>query len=431
MKGMEKIKDLETVNRPMGVSCKEGIHMRLSWSNDQNPVDHLKQASPLKQLWKLQHTLSKPKASQPKASQPQTSQPQSAAPGFTLTELLVAMIIGGIVSLGLLTLVLQLAEANQTDNSRTETQRDMQQAMDYIAQDLREAVFVYDGACLEGTTAGAALTATTFNTACPGLINHLPNAGNNRMDAGGGVTPVLAFWRLDPLPENVLTATTNGCRTLAGNRPTAPNQDVFAAAPHCEAGKTYTLVVYGINESNTGTWRGRSRLVRYALSQPFNADGTQNTTAGYVNPTASGRAQFQQWPYYRPSSGTQAGTVIAPTVARPEGVRQVLVDFVDREKFASGTDLSTVCTSPAQITPRPATVTDAYKSFYACVRGNTQASRTAGTLSENVANQEVLLVLTGNVAGRPGFNINQTNAGRLAPLQTRVMVRGILNKNPL
>ncbi len=344
--------------------------------------------------------------------------PPQQSPGFTLIELLVAALIGVLVTSGLLYLVVELTQVNQNDTSRTETQRDMQQAMDYISQDLREAVFVYDGTCLAGNNGGVALDATTFATRCPGIVNHIPDA---MLTVGTNQTrPVLAFWRLDPIPPVLRTAANTGCTALAQTRPATATTDVFAGAAYCESGKTYTLVVYGIDTANPGgIWRGRARLVRYTLSQ-FNAAGTP--TAGFIDPTASGSAQFQQWPYSRNASGT----IVAPTVVKPVGVKQILTDFLDRaEPDVALANVNTICAAPSQISP-----SDPRSAFYACVRGNTQAARDAGDPVERDANQEVLLLLTGNVAGRPGFNVAQTNRGRLAPLQTRVLTRGILDKNP-
>lgn len=333
--------------------------------------------------------------------------------GFTLIELLVAAVIGALVTMGLLYLVLELTQVNQADNSRTETQRDMQQAMDYMSQDLREAVFVYDGACLAGTTSSA-LTTANFLSDCPGVVRHIPASMSTN-----GVTPVLAFWRLEPLPP----ATQLTCKDLADNIPTTPTQDMFASAPYCESGKTYTLVVYGISSSNPGDiWRGQRRIVRYTLSQ-FEADG--DPTVGYVDPTFTGKPQFQQWPYYKDLSKEFSPVSSAPT--RPDGSSQVLVDFVANGDSIPPAKAATACASPSQISP----TTSPVNSFYACIRGNTQSSRVGASANplESASNQEVLLTLNGDATGRAGFPGN-TNSGRLSPLQARVLVRGILDKNP-
>lgn len=333
--------------------------------------------------------------------------------GFTLIELLVAALIGALVTMGLLYLVVELTQVNQADNSRTETQRDMQQAMDYITQDLREAVFVYDGACLQGTTSGAALSISNFISDCPGVVNHIPTSMST-----SGVTPILAFWRLDPIPPTAQTT----CNTIATTRPTSLNQDMFSTAPYCESGKTYTLVVYGMSSANPSSiWRGQRRIVRYTLSQ-FKSDGTATGTGGgYVDPTISGAPRFQQWPYYLSPAVSSAPT-------RPTGASQVLVDFVaSGTTIAAGTVTNPTCASPSQLSP----TVSAVNSFYACVRGKTQASRVGSTANaiESASNQEVIVTLTGDATGRAGFPGN-TNGGRLSPLQTRILVRGILDKSP-
>ncbi|TAN85658.1 MAG: prepilin-type N-terminal cleavage/methylation domain-containing protein, partial [Phormidium sp. SL48-SHIP] len=70
--------------------------------------------------------------------------------GFTLTEILVSMIIAGLVMSGLLGLMVELLTSDARETARTETQREMQMALDYISSDIRESVYVYDGNCIDG-----------------------------------------------------------------------------------------------------------------------------------------------------------------------------------------------------------------------------------------------------------------------------------------
>ncbi|UBF24497.1 prepilin-type N-terminal cleavage/methylation domain-containing protein [Kovacikia minuta CCNUW1] len=348
--------------------------------------------------------------------------------GFTLIELLVSMVIGTIITVALLSLVVDLNNTNQKDTSRSETQRDMQLAMNYITQDLREAVYVYDGECLQGSG-----TATTFGTFCPGVVNHIP-AKMSANNADGQYIPVLAFWRADPIPDPVQQQ----CRVAAQNSQANPDDDnnalntLIKQGVPCVSSKTYTLVVYAIvNPPDTianSPWQGRARLVRYQFSQ-FNSAGAANP--GWVNPLPDPSTTFQQWPYQASNAAIQ------PNYVRPSNDPDVLVDFLDdtdastlnanqQPNCKDPSDTSATATTNPRYVITPKAPTGNVRSFFACVRGKTL---TASELEQSV-NQEVRLVLTGNVAGRGGFPLNSASTSRLFPLQTRVLIRGSINKRP-
>jgi len=106
--------------------------------------------------------------------------------GFTLIELLVSTSIASIAVSGLMYIVIQLVQINQRESAQVETQRDLQMALDFMTSDLREAVYVYGGDCLQGQTT------PTF---CPGITNYIPVPANS--------VPILAFWKLEPLPKQI------------------------------------------------------------------------------------------------------------------------------------------------------------------------------------------------------------------------------------
>ncbi|MGI0487204.1 PulJ/GspJ family protein [Pantanalinema rosaneae CENA516] len=342
--------------------------------------------------------------------------------GFTLIELLVAIVIGGLITVALLSLVVDLTDVNLKDTGRTETQRDMQAALDYISQDLRGAVYVYDGTCLQGNSSG--LTTANFNSNCPGVLSYVPATLSD-----ADTTPVLAFWRADPLPDGIARL----CRTAAGvNNTTQINALIQNGVP-CIAGYSYSLVVYAIDTENAGNqWQGRARLVRYKLSQyPDNsapATGTTNPaqTPGWVNPLSRPTSKFTQWPFIQNSS---TNTVSNGQSTRPTGAPVALVDFVDAPRTGDPAQPVPICyttgvaDNPSNTVITPSAATN--RAFYGCVSNASVAAQAQPT------NQEVLLVLTGNVAGRAGFPLNTaTNQARLFPIQTRVLVRGIINKTP-
>ncbi|NJR49725.1 MAG: prepilin-type N-terminal cleavage/methylation domain-containing protein [Leptolyngbyaceae cyanobacterium CSU_1_3] len=353
--------------------------------------------------------------------------------GFTLVELLVALFIGGVIVTLLLFTVVQLLQTNQREAARSDTQREMQMALDYISRDLREAVYVYDANCLA--------TPTNFNPAtlntCPGLLPYLPadiatNAEN---------LPVLAFWRVDALPQPLLDRCENNANAFSSTDRNAVLPPAIQGVP-CISSQMYTLVVYSLNWRAEEEWRGKARIRRYQIPQfVYNPPGSPpDTTLGWYYP-AGQDTDFSRWPLKKtlgldgnpvnlqlPPSGRGAPVVNLTTP------NQVLVDFVDKDgvKFAA----DTACPRPNNITdPPPApgpsvvdsnlntryTITPAVtpnipRGFYVCVKG----AANNGTL-----NQEVVVRIQGNAAGRPGIG---RDASLPIPMETRVLTRGVVNK---
>ncbi len=308
--------------------------------------------------------------------------------GFTLVELLVVMVMSTIVISSLLALTNQLTQANRREIARTSTQEEMKRALNYMAQELRKAVYVYNG---------AELTAITDN---------LPeNLSTN------GSTPILAFWKGESVPYTNTQAIPNclnkNCEDLQIER------------------RSYTLVVYAQSTANTDNiWEGESRIHRYQLRKFRDRDLTANSNKlrnnlGYVDPEKD-NTTFANWPndedgntptgYRRPQNPGNGIPVLVDYVASPDnGVPDNCGDFT------------------AQLTQeerdRNLSYTRSYggggnAGFYACVLS-------AVDNQYNSNNQDVVLYLRGSTEGRSGLNKDNF----LPLLQTRVMVRGVINKN--
>jgi len=336
--------------------------------------------------------------------------------GFTLIELLVAMVIASIITSILLFLVVQLLQTSQRESARSDTQREMQMALDYIGRDVREAVYVYDGKCL--------VSSPPTDGSCTGLLKpgSLPNAilpgANNNL-------PVLAFWRVDPLQN--APKIDDLCKANAGafSEKTGAAQDA-ALLPikgiPCVSRRMYTLVVYSLNWNADPAkadkpWNGRARITRYQMPQySYSALTADATTPGWLFP-ASGDVSFMSWPL--DAKGENALTRGTPT--SNIGNTQVLVDFVDQKGLSTSAG-DVVCPAPVATATTPGyvlTPTSASnnRGFYVCVKG----AESKGNL-----NQEVSIFLQGNAAGRPGLPIDKSNVP--ISMQTRVMTRGALDK---
>jgi len=64
--------------------------------------------------------------------------------GFTLTELLVAMLLVALVLTPLLTFMLNIMDSERKEQAKTTSEQELQSALDYIAGDLEQAVYIYD-----------------------------------------------------------------------------------------------------------------------------------------------------------------------------------------------------------------------------------------------------------------------------------------------
>ncbi len=64
--------------------------------------------------------------------------------GFTLIELLVAMIISFLVITPLLTFMINILDTDRREQAKSNSEQEVQTAVDYIAQDLQQAIYIYD-----------------------------------------------------------------------------------------------------------------------------------------------------------------------------------------------------------------------------------------------------------------------------------------------
>lgn len=337
----------------------------------------------------------------------------SSSKGFTLLELLISLVIAGMVMSGLLYVVVELTQIDKRESSLDQVQRDMQRAMDYIVDDLQEAVYVYPA---------DELTA---------VINQLET--DSGYPQGSNVVPVLAFWRVDPignLPD---------CTSFSANEEKERLCEVLSIRQ-----ASYTLVVYSQrqNDATNSNWSGQSQIVRSELSR-YSAAGLKTLTErdGYRDPTKQndGDAGFEGWKVALSSSGGSAEI--------PDTESAVLVDFVQAPNVgtlnrAPLSDLNGGANTPCysfgvqpnedstkpdiplySVVPANATTTT-NNSFFACVRDPDPSDNTAAR-----ANQDVYVFLRGSTQGISGGVTSFSDESSLPTLETRVLVRGVIDKN--
>ncbi|MBD2003354.1 prepilin-type N-terminal cleavage/methylation domain-containing protein [Trichocoleus sp. FACHB-40] len=220
--------------------------------------------------------------------------------GFTLIEVLVAMIIAALVLTPLLGFMVNILDTDRKEQAKASTEQEIQAALDFIAQDMEQAFYVYEPGALTKST-------STTDAAASGIANQIPGPGltfAGCADGGANICkPIVVFWKRDYRKEAV---------KVLGN---TKQDDTFV----------YSLVGYYLikgNDSNN-TWSKAARIARFQIR-----DGVPDTSTANANdyaPNESPSAGFK--PFDRKKSFTQW-----EKSGDPYNVQmQVLVDYIDAD----------------------------------------------------------------------------------------------------
>lgn len=305
---------------------------------------------------------------------PNRSKVDRTVSGFTLIELLVAMIMTFLILTPLLGFVVDVLNTDRKEQVKSNTEQEIQAALNFIAEDLGQAIYIYDN---QGINTGDANNNK--------IGDRLPHAIDNT--AG---TPILVFWKRQ-LMKKVLP-------TLATTDATCPNSDTT-----CNDSYVYSLVAYYLKQDNTAIWcqpaggNCPARITRYQYR-----DGVINTNVTppvyFTAPDAraaepddflpfnlsiSGanlQAKMNQWP--RQVDGAARAQITPPT-------EQVLVNYIDTSAVTATYPTSDECqkalgnptTTLANGTTQPVSeaqlrIADPTKiGFYACVDSSKTVAR--------------------------------------------------------
>ncbi|MBE9162586.1 hormogonium polysaccharide secretion pseudopilin HpsC [Tychonema sp. LEGE 06208] len=292
--------------------------------------------------------------------------------GMTLVELLVGAIMAFLIITPMLAFVVDMLNTDRREQVKSNTEQDIQAAVDFIAQDLSQAIYIYDN------NPATVSTATTTATGIPALL-----AGNFIPPPDATKAPILVFWKRqlikNAVPVNAtLTPKPSDCKPgeLAGK------------AGECNDTYVLSLVAYYQLKDQQNTWCQPSggtcptRIARYEIR-----DGVKNP-----NPSSSDPAN----PYYTVDPTEAAAPnkafnkefdISKPTEKVTMGSTQfinpeVLVNYIDHSpkqldvaecKNALGTPKIQIgLAAPTDVPEDTLKVTDSASttitnSFYACV----------------------------------------------------------------
>jgi len=341
----------------------------------------------------------------------QTSKPTPTTGGFTLIELLVAMIIAALIIGTLLSFMLNILTTDRKEQAKSTSEQEIQAAVDYIARDLSQAVYIYDADGISRNT-------NSSDPALSGIRNQIPptqpTGGCNA--ATPTCEPILVFWKRTSLPRDLPvtsggTNTTVGCLLKLANDTTCSEQDQFV----------YSLVAYYLirDNSTTTNWSNAARIGRFEIrdgirttdtTKPSRSEviGTQPArTVNYLLLPSSGfmppnlslagdlKARMNQWTKHSDAYNTNI---------------DVLTDFVDQNVITGS--LPFTCAAPQRVPP--ATSTTIPNSFYTCVDSTRNFAK---------------VYIRGNALAR--FNkvspYNQIQSAYFPTTQIQVEGRGFLN----
>ena len=203
--------------------------------------------------------------------------------GFTLTELLVAMVTAGIIVSVLLFFTVSLVTTNREEEAKATTQDEITAALNYIANDLQESVFIYGADALERNSTDTP----------PGICDQIPYCSSN---PASGVParnttdrPILAFWKrnyLDPEDEvEVLEKTDSGTKRKVKRKVKCLAYP--AGATNClgQGRFVYSLVVYYLTKDNNTTWSGTARIQRWEIKDGIRWSCVDTSSAAQEDPT--------------------------------------------------------------------------------------------------------------------------------------------------
>ena len=180
------------------------------------------------------------------------------------------MILTFLIITPLLGLVVSLMNNDRQEQAKNASQQDIQAALDYIAQDLQQAVYIYDASALANNSDPSDPTQSGIKDQIP-PVAQAPGCENEQT-----CVPVLAFWKRKFLAkeDNINN------QTIGNIQDSSPGSDKFV----------YSLVVYYLMKDNSPTWSPVARIGRFEIR-----DGIlnpNNPANNYLLPPDPGFAPF-------------------------------------------------------------------------------------------------------------------------------------------
>lgn len=256
-------------------------------------------------------------------SQRQGSGSAQKPKGFTLIELLVAIILAALVITPLLGFMINLLTTDRREQAKSTTEQDLQSALDYIARDLEQAIYIYDGEGIQQ------------------IQEVLPS--NIDLNSSTEDIPVLAFWKRKNLPDAV-----DRNFEFDSDPKLCQETDEEEKETECNDYFVYSLVAYYLinPDDSNGVWSQEARIGRFEIS-----DGIRNPNdPDEYMPARTPDPGFQLFDREGSESLEQAMNAWQPAdaISGVEAMNQtnVLVDYIDDDTAPLEPAPEDYCLSP-------------------------------------------------------------------------------------
>jgi len=267
--------------------------------------------------------------------------------GFTLIELLVSMLIATLIISTLLAFTINIMETDRREQSKVESQGEVQAALDYIADDLQESVYIYnaDGLTRLTTATAADATAVPPVVAAPAQLPVFTNS-----------TPVLVFWKriyYAPSDEPRGSMKLTGCVEYDSDTSCDSDTSIAGIQPKGSGRYVYALVAYYLINNPDSTWSNAARIGRWEIRDgirstcqnpvitscpallPITAvQMTSSASINYWTPPDAGFKLFD-------SSGSTKDIIMnswTKAVADYSSTLTPLIDFIDDSPYSTDQD---------------------------------------------------------------------------------------------
>jgi len=333
------------------------------------------------------------------------SAPAQTEKGMTLVELLVGSIMAFLIITPMLAFVVDMLNTDRREQVKSNTEQDLQAAVDFISQDLSQAIYIYDN----NPTTGIPFIKSSLPTPSPEIG-----------------TPILVFWKRMQMKNAVSVDTVTK---------TTPKQcDPKDLTKLCNDTYVRSLIAYyQIKDDRPGIWcqpqgsKCPTRIVRYEIHEGIVKDSSKDDASRYYSyPAEANKGQEvskgfnPKFDFNKPEQNVTLGSDFPPY--------DVLVNYIDHNPVDTKTVIdpeeckkalgNPTVTLPGSATPTAVgentlKVKDPTNSFYACVdtdkniarvtiRGNSLRRLQDSNVASSTENSAFFPTASVQVQGRGG-----------------------------